>query len=344
MSPVSARRGLSPLRAVSFVVVTLVTAGVATVGSMWAMGIPLPFLAHKAAAAPLARKAGIAVLLSARPIPAYTKVTREYLFDAQGEPLVRYLTSEQVKKIGCITDVSQIVDRVLARDKRAGYAFTEKDFFPDGTRPGLVAGIPPGKRAFVLQGDKILGIHGLKAGDHFDLLGTLPVDWDKALARYRTSGMPDPMLAAQDSGSLPKHASVKALVQNGVIVVATTIREVPVGSGGQKGAPRTRPVQEITIALDPREVAPLTEALAVHAEVFCVARSGRPDDLGESSITLGSIARPQVQTLETIVGRKRQMLVFPRPGQGPQEPMSETPSGEEKAARAHPGKHAESVE
>jgi hypothetical protein len=67
MSPVSARRGLSPLRALSFTIVTLATAAVATAGSMWAMGIPLPFLARKAAG-PAARKAGIPVLLSARPI------------------------------------------------------------------------------------------------------------------------------------------------------------------------------------------------------------------------------------------------------------------------------------
>ena len=67
MSPVSARRGLSPLRAMSFGVVTLATAVVATVGSMWVMGIPLPFLTRKAAPAPRSRKAGIPVLLTARP-------------------------------------------------------------------------------------------------------------------------------------------------------------------------------------------------------------------------------------------------------------------------------------
>ena len=41
---------------------------------------------------------------------------------------------------------------------------------------------------------------------------------------------------------------------------------------------RTKPVQEIVIAIAPEEVAHLTEALAVGASVECVPRSGSPDD------------------------------------------------------------------
>ena len=54
-------------------------------------------------------------------------------------------------------------------------------------------------------------------------------------------------------------------------------------------------------------MAALTEALAIHAEVNCVARSGRPDDPGTSSVTPGSPPAPKVRTLETIIGGKRQV-------------------------------------
>src|ERR1700681_3066398 len=45
---------------------------------------------------------------------------------------------------------------------------------------------------------------------------------------------------------------------------------------------RTKPVQEIVIAIDPDEVAHLTEALAVGANVECVPRSGSPRDPKDS--------------------------------------------------------------
>ena len=75
-----------------------------------------------------------------------------------------------------ITDRSKIIGRVMNHEKGPGYVFTEADFMPVGTRFGVVAGIPPGKRSFTVEASKISGIHGLQLGDRFDLVGTLPVD------------------------------------------------------------------------------------------------------------------------------------------------------------------------
>ena len=50
---------------------------------------------------------------------------------------------------------------------------------------------------------------------------------------------------------------------------------------------KTIPKQEMVIALGPDEVAQLVEAIAVEAEVLCIARSGRLDD-PEESVTLPS--------------------------------------------------------
>jgi hypothetical protein len=320
------------LKTFSLILLTLFFGGVATIGSLWALGIvdPLALWRPKAPSRP---PSGIPVLVSGRAIPAYTRITREHLVDPKtGDLAIRYLSPKTIEEKELIpaNKIDQIIGRVLNRDKQPTYAFTEKDFFPRETRPGVVAGIPPGKRAFVLQGEKIAGIHELKAGDRFDLLGSLPVDFEKSLAKHKGVGVEDALLANQLSGNtLPKRASVKVLVQNGMIVVPVKVRQVPLGSGAPKGGqPPTKPVQEITIAVDPREVAPLMEALAINAHIVCVARSGRPDDPGESSVTPGLIASPNLRVVETIIGGKRQQLLFPRPGEGPANAAEDDPPPE----------------
>ena len=49
--------------------------------------------------------------------------------------------------MGIIIDPSKIIGRVMAHEKPADFAFTEEDFLPFGTSPGIAGGTPPGKRA-----------------------------------------------------------------------------------------------------------------------------------------------------------------------------------------------------
>ncbi|MBV9124231.1 MAG: hypothetical protein JO112_12810 [Planctomycetes bacterium] len=342
-------RGFSPLKGLSFLLVALLVGAVTTVGTLAALGVvDLPFL-KQVQAKP--RPKGVPVLLSARAIPAYSKVSREDFFDPKtGEPLVRYVSSEEVEKHGFMTDLSKILGRVLSHEKAAGYAFTEQDFFPEKTRPGLVAGVPPGKRAFVLPADKIEGIQSLREGDHFDLIATLPVDLDKVYSRLHAGPGTGAMLEAQASlTDLPKKASVKVLVENGTVILPLTTRQVPINSssGTREGPPPTRPVQEITIAIEPtREAAALTEALAIKAEIICLARSGQVADSSQEKDTQGSTPAPNLRTVETIIGNKRQVLVFPGPGKSPQvistsEPS--TPSAPEKTTPSSAQTRADAI-
>ncbi len=132
------------------------------------------------------KRTGTPVPLRTQAIPAYTKLSRDHFLDPKtNELVVYYLADEEIKKGGLLTDIREMLGRVTTRELNPGYGFTEKDLFPKGTRPGLVAGIPARKRAFVLLADKIQGIHALKAGDRFDLLGSLPVDLEKALAKLK---------------------------------------------------------------------------------------------------------------------------------------------------------------
>src|SRR5947209_8268548 len=83
----------------------------------------------------------VALPVSAKPIPAYTQVTRDYLLDpATGTLKVVYVRPEEAGNTpGLITSVDRILYRVVNHDKPAGFDFTETDFLPPGTRPGLVA-------------------------------------------------------------------------------------------------------------------------------------------------------------------------------------------------------------
>lgn len=279
----------------------------------------------------------VAVPVSAQRIPRYTKITRDHFWDPQKMELaVVHMRPEQMPK-EVITDLRKILGRVLDHDKAAGYAFTESDFLPPGTRPGLVAGIPAGKRAIRVDADKVNGIFGLQPGDRFDLVSAVPLEAGRPGQQpgfASLGGVYGRQLDMQARlSNWQKQATVRVIVQNGVVVEPMTTRQVPVFSRSltQGAVTRTRPVQEIVIAVDPGEVAPLTEALAVEADLNCIPRSGRPDD-PRHSMTPGLSPRspfafpaaggdagaapaprpsPALTMIETINGGRRDMVAAP---------------------------------
>jgi Flp pilus assembly protein CpaB len=233
--------------------------------------------------------------------------------------------------------LADVIGRVLAHDKNPGYVFTEADFLPKGTREGVVAGIPAGKRAVRISADKVEGLYGLHSGDRFDLLATMPVDAARGGAQaFDVAGVYGQQLAMEARlSNWQKQATVRVLVQSGVIVEAMATRGVPMfqSSLTEGGVTRVRPVQEAVIAINPEEVARLTEAMAVNATITAVPRSGRPDDqidsrtpdlhpvnpftgpASDASPTLdpdGAGTAP-FTVVETIMGQKRELTAVPRP-------------------------------
>jgi methyl coenzyme M reductase subunit C len=99
------------------------------------------------------------------------------------------------------------------------------------------------------------------------------------------------------------------------VVTPASIRQVPITSTAlAPGAqPKTRPVHEITIAVDPDEVGPLTEALALNSHLTCVARSGQPSDVPEKETPVVATPEPKVTTIETIVNGKVVLKHFVEP-------------------------------
>jgi len=159
MSPVAPRRsgGLINLSPSTVVAVAVVAASLLVV-----VLVGVPRLRSQAPST-----AGLVpVPTAAVPIAAHTRIKRDHLWDAANARIaVVYLPPRAVTK-EMLLNISDIIGRVLDGDKRPGYVFTEEDFLPRGTREGLVAGIPAGKRAIRVSGDRLDGLAGLNAGDH----------------------------------------------------------------------------------------------------------------------------------------------------------------------------------
>jgi Flp pilus assembly protein CpaB len=334
VSPIAPRRsgGLSTILSGPPVALVAVVAAVVVFGVLWGLGI----LDLSAWGTREPSTAGlIAVPTPARRIPAYARVTRDHIWDARNQRLsVVYLPPQSVTKEMLIR-LSDVLGRVLNHEKAPGYVFTSDDFLPKGTREGLVGGIPAGKRAVRVSGDKIDGLHGLNPGDRFDLLATLPIDASRGGGVGLNMGGvygQEINLEAQLS-NWQKQATVRVMVQNAIIIEPMSVRGVPMfqSSLTEGGVTRMRPVQEAVIAIEPEEVARLTEALAVDAKITAVPRSGRPDDKIDSRTpdlypvspfnrsAAGGGLDPgtgapdsSFRMVETIMGQKRELKPVPR--------------------------------
>lgn len=274
-----------------------------------------------------------AIPISMRTIAPYTQVSLEDLWDVKHSRIGRiYAPKDDTGS--AILDANSVVGRVLAREKPSGRPFIEADFLPKGTRPGLVAGIPPGMRAMRIGLEQVRGLYGLNPGDRFDLVSTLAMQGHASdeLARY--GGVHAGQLALEATlGNMDKQATVNVIVQNGVVVEGVATIQVPIATGGSHGGQgvRTRPVQEVVIAVAPEAVARLTEALAVEAQLSVIPRSGHPDD-PQDSITPSSHpwtpfgggdqaddgsgkTRAAMQFVEQVNGSKRELVPVPTQGE-----------------------------
>ncbi len=270
-------------RTVLLALVAIVIGGAGTVGALVALKVidpaQLAFWRTKEKKERVIPKGWIAVPVCARPIPAYEMVTLDYLVDPKTHSwAVSYKPPNEVPK-EVILELSKIRGRVMARLKpAAGYAFTEDDFLPPGTRPGVAGGTPLGKWAYTLDASKLKGeVHDLKAGDHVKLLVCTSVDTPgtgkSGSGRMGTNLVMSPTLALP-----PKRGLSWLVVHDGVVVLPVKIRNIPTTASTltQGRVTRSIPVEEIVIAVDPAEVAPLDQAIDLKYEIHCLAVSGRP--------------------------------------------------------------------
>ena len=240
----------------------------------------------------------LAVPAAAVTIPTYARVGLEHLIDrSSGDLRAVYLPEGSILPETMI-DAKQIVGRVLSTDKAPGQVFSTQDFFPLGTREGIVAGIPPGKRALRIGAGKVNGIVGLGRGDRFDLVATF--DLTRGAASVRVEGARVNPLGSQ--------TQTVTVVEDGAVVQPLKERAIP----GQV----QKIVEEMVIAVAPIEVAGLTEALHSGARIDCVPRSGRPTDSDASTAAEKTSPRGGLKVVETISGGQRRVIAVP-PGLSP---------------------------
>jgi hypothetical protein len=249
-----------------------------------------------------------------RAIAAYTQVMPGDLLDpATGTQRTIVVNAVEAKQQGIVTDPSALTGRVLARDKARGQIFIQDDFLPPGTLPGLAGGIPPGKRALTLDAGKVAGARALRLGDHFDLMASANIDWGKTNGQTGSLRFMGTALSGS-AASLQRRAAVRALVQDGVVVVpvaSPTMTAVEAASGDAKQSG-----QEMVVAVAAEEVPRVAEATSLGLDLTTVVRSGNPRDAGKTSLTPDENPLAHVQAIESIVGQKRETLVFPVPSAG----------------------------
>lgn len=225
------------------------------------------------------REGLVRVPKSQRNLRALTRVRREDVHTPElDDESYHWLPAAVVERNPhWILNRDDITGRIMARNKEAGFAFSAKDFLPEGSRVGISAGVPEGKQGFFVDAEKIPGLELLRMGDRFDLLASIPEEASgKPVAEY---GLLAGGIKVR-AGKPIALSGVRSLVQDAQMVAITRGREMTTQSvtGLQEEDPRARRRDEtlqITIAIDPAEVVPLTQALAAERSIHCVARSGQ---------------------------------------------------------------------
>jgi Flp pilus assembly protein CpaB len=220
----------------------------------------------------------VAVPVLALPLPAYTQVQLEHLIDPSTRELAVVYLPEGSLLDETLRDPAPILGRVLARAKSAGRVFSEADFLPLGTRPGLVAGVPPGMRAMRLEAERVLGVAELRQGDALDLVATAA----------SASGAAAPLGAPA--------GRVRTVAHDAVIVEPVAAR------------PRARgAIEEVVIAVAAHEVALVAEAIAVGSRLDAIPHSGRPggEPEGPAHVAAG------VHYVDEIAGGRRTTVAVP---------------------------------
>ncbi len=244
------------------------------------------------------REGRVAIPKSLVNLNAYEVVQREDVFDLTlGDDSYFWLPKRQVEDHPeWIRNADDIIGRVMARDKRADFVFSAKDFLPEGSRSGIAGGVPAGKQGFFLEAEKIPGMRFLKSGDRFDLLASAPEESNEASSEY---GLLVGGIKARGGKPIPL-SGVQILVQNAEMIALTTSGQMTTQGGLELATTDARGRvtsnergERVAIAIDPAEAVPLTRALGGDTDIHMVTRSGQETEaVADANILQGRIALP----------------------------------------------------
>ena len=289
----------------------ILVAGIgATVAMLWFLGLgPFSVIPEQTYV--------VRIPINTRPIPAYASVQREDLMNADGftyqkippETVVGLSASgvsndgelvegaiESVKDVdgrvvvviggqdvpqgrlnelgGALMSVNSIIGRVVKKDKRPGLGFRESTFFPRGTPEGIAGATPPGMRALTLDANKLRGIHSLNAGNRLDLLASVP------LGESVTATPPSGLLTNERPSKSNVASEPVLLAKDALLLRPVTVRNQASTTSSLTSGKRVvnEPKYEVTIAVTPRDVVPLQNALEKGLAITCLAASMQEAD------------------------------------------------------------------
>ena len=272
----------------------------------------------------------VSVYASSRTLPAYTKITRDHLMTADG-PFTIPVDAAVAAKSGLFrkgVEVQKLLGRVLKKEKPAFYAFSERDFLPKGTRPGVNAGIPPGKRGVWIDVSKVTGLADLRAGDRIDLVAATAASKQNTLDTGVLGKVADSVLkarltAAANESQRKAAASSWVVAREAQVIAPTRSRPQP-NAGSKRGAAT---IDEAFLAISPDDVPRLSQALAQGVTILAAPRSSQPnaapveieDQMPEdATATLRRMLAGEgdgagtMQMVEVIRGAARETVTVPR--------------------------------
>lgn len=229
------------------------------------------------------------------------------VIDQDGVPIFALADGSQIPlnrtvKVGdALMQPSDIVNRVVRQQKPAGYGFQEEEFFPVGTKPGVAAATPAGKRALTLDANRLIGAHALNINDRVELVANIPVE---KLAQFdQLVSAPNRLPGA--SLVLPRHSRSTDQTETRVIALDAIVLQ-PItkrfqsdtsSSLTQGRVVQQLPVEEVVLAVVPDEATRLTEAISLGAKVNCLVRSrdsvdGPADTAPEGMVAVPVVGRP----------------------------------------------------
>jgi hypothetical protein len=210
-----------------------------------------------------------AVFVPARNLEPYHQVSIDDFYRDDGTFSTMLVAKSTLANSSAFLSPNQSIGRVLQKSKSKNQAFHPSDFFPEGTQPGITAGVPAGMVGKWIDCTKVAGLEGLAMGDTVDLMATstmLPVDPNltpEERARVETE---------RRMSGLDKQAEVRRVVELARVVAPARDR---------MDANTKKSTREIFIAMAPDQSVALAASLQVGDQVFAIARSGRIEETNE---------------------------------------------------------------
>ncbi|MEM7810811.1 MAG: hypothetical protein AAF532_04965 [Planctomycetota bacterium] len=220
-----------------------------------------------------------------------TRVTAVEFDDADrplfvGDDGITYSMDRVTKLGGAFVHHTDAIGRVVRAEKSPNFAFAESSFLPQGSRPGIAGGTPPGMRALTVEAGKIEGVHLLSTGDRVDLVAAIPAEQAAAFDRSQGNRLPGGELVAdtRPGNSRTRRAEARVVARNAYVVSAVTTRARPITSSSltQGTTSRTVPVQELVFAVAEEDVSGFSEALAMSVPISCLSLSGMNEEVADT--------------------------------------------------------------